>query len=358
MLRRLIVFLGCWLALGFSVGTLTLLGPARWVVSAIRSQGSPDSWEEGAIRIIVAALTLITGLLAWKLSRFFLSPSGKSRKLATAVLMLAALGTSLWHWLHPQGLQNQNFSNPKARFTIGPAPVEQDFVRLKKEGYTAVLSLLSPAVVPFEPILLQQEEGYARQAGLTFINIPILPWLSDNIESIEKIRNLARSPHAKEGRIYIHCYLGTDRVQIARRILEQMGETVATIGIRPSRTLDELPAMERGKVVHLPGDVYLVPYPTDEEFFGYLLNDNVRTVVSLLNPRNAADKPYIEREEKLLKEYGVAYRNFPLPKTPNLKAMRAVIENIASLEHPVAVHEFRSDTPIAQTFLKAYQSTD
>ena len=82
-----------------------------------------------------------------------------------------------------------------------------------------------------------------------------------------------------EKRFYIHCYLGKHRVDLVR-------QTVA-----PGEATEEhepLPdAFERGRLaVFGEEEVILGPYPTDEEWFDFVLRRDVEEVVSTLNPNN------------------------------------------------------------------------
>ena len=65
-------------------------------------------------------------------------------------------------------------------FTFGPYPTEDRLAALERDGYTAVISLLHPAVVPFEPKLIADETAAAERVGIEFIHLPMLPWIADN----------------------------------------------------------------------------------------------------------------------------------------------------------------------------------
>jgi protein tyrosine phosphatase (PTP) superfamily phosphohydrolase (DUF442 family) len=355
MFKRVLIFIFFWFLTGFTGGTLTLLGPVRGVTSILRAQGFPQASEDWAIRVIILLFVALTGWISWVISAFFLKPSRRPAKILLLLVLTTGAALSIRQWLQPKGLGGMDTASSQSRFTIGPCPVKFDFQRLKAQGYTTIVSLLHPAVVPFEPVLLKEETENAQAAGLKFLNIPMLPWLSENAEAVTKITELLGAP-TKDERYYIHCYLGTDRVQIVRRLLEKFGEKVGAVGLRPARTLDEISVMERGPVRHLRDDVYLIPYPTDEEFFGYLLNGKVQTVVSLLDPSDAEARLLVEREGQMLKSYDVSLAALPMPAKATEKQMQAVVAKIRSLPHPVVVHEFRSDSPVAEAFLKAYEA--
>ena len=88
-------------------------------------------------------------------------------------------------------------------------------IQLKREGFT-IVSLLHPAVVPFEPKLISDEKKLAESIGVPLIHVPMLPWVSGNQEALATIRQLAadRTRH-----FYVHCYLGQDRVRVVRHAI-------------------------------------------------------------------------------------------------------------------------------------------
>ena len=43
-------------------------------------------------------------------------------------------------------------------------------------------------------------------------------------------------------------------------------------------------------------DVHLTPYPSDDDCMSYIVTGRARSVVSLLDPHNAEDRPWIDRE--------------------------------------------------------------
>src|SRR5260221_7739275 len=75
-------------------------------------------------------------------------------------------------------------------FLFGSYPDDDDLRELKKKGVTAIVSLQSPAVVVEISGIAAERKAAARQ-GPRFFDAPILPWVSDNAESIEKIKQLA-----------------------------------------------------------------------------------------------------------------------------------------------------------------------
>jgi protein tyrosine phosphatase (PTP) superfamily phosphohydrolase (DUF442 family) len=240
------------------------------------------------------------------------------------------------------------------RFVFGPYPDRVALARLKRQGFTGVISLLHPAVAPFEPRLLAQERQAAREVGIQLIHTPMLPWISENEESTERIRQLARSG---QGRYYVHCYLGKDRVNVVRRLLMDGDASVAEARTENgARRIADMPAFERGGIYHFQ-DVHVGPFPTDEEWLGYVLSGSVKQVLSLLDTANAEDATWIAKERGLGRQYRMPVefapiRSFPFDPQQALAAARRA----KALPRPLMVHGFRTVSPAVEAFVQAYRT--
>lgn len=258
--------LGCT---GFVLGTLTLRGPVRWITAALRDSGAEQTAEDWVVRGTIVLLLLVS--------------------LGVAMLLVEA--------------------------------VRERLAELKERGFTGVITLLHPAVAPFEPALLEKEQEAARQVGIALVHTPMLPWVSQNEKSLETIRRLARSG---AGRYYVHCYLGKDRVNVVRR-------------------LADVPAFERGSIYHLPGGVHVAPYPTDEEWFGYVLSGSVKQVLSLLDPGSPDDSARVAEERALLAKYHIPLEIATIRSTPyDPEQALAAARRARALPKPLMVHAFRT----------------
>src|SRR5690349_17815869 len=206
-MKRTLLFLVLWLAIGFSIGTATLLGPVRWVTTLCRAHGFPEGVEKGSVQLLIVLLVAATGAVAWVLARAALASERIETHYGLPALALLAAGGAVWLWMTPAMLRTRNGAVTTAgtHFTFGPYPDEDRLRDLASERYTAVISLLHPAVIPFEPQLMAREDEAAAHAGIQVIHLPMLPWVSDNAAALAKVRDLAR---ARTGRYYVHCYLG------------------------------------------------------------------------------------------------------------------------------------------------------
>ena len=140
-----------------------------------------------------------------------------------------------------------------------------------------------------------------------------------------------------EKRYYIHCYLGKHRVDLVR-------ETAA-----PGEATEEdepLPdSFERGRLTTFGDEeVILGPYPTDEEWFEFVLRRDVDEIISTLNPKNPADVPWIEKEREIARENSLTFTLMPLnPNAPKPSAVKEIASYAQSRDHKVYVHSFNVD---------------
>jgi protein tyrosine phosphatase (PTP) superfamily phosphohydrolase (DUF442 family) len=264
----------------------------------------------------------------------------------------------IWLWMHPSLIQmgNREITEEKTgntEFFFGPYPSTEDLLRLKEEGYTAVISLLHPAVVPFEPKLLTDEQEAASSTGLKLIHIPMLPWVSDNKTSVEEIKNIAQYG---AGKYYVHCYLGKDRVNVVKRIIHNYGASLNYQEIDSTRILNETVVFERGKIYKIDEGVYLSPFPTDDEILRFILNGSIKKVVSLLNPQNPPDTMWINKEEKILSANLMPYETLPIEDNPlNSKKIFEIARVIKQMPRPLLIHAFLSNSPQTDAFIREYK---
>lgn len=351
------LFLCTWLAVGFAAGTLTLLGPVRWVTTAMRDGGSSAVAERMAVVAIIATYVSLSFIVSVILVKVAVRRGGWRRYAVPAGAWLAA-AACLWLWMTPHlvnGLQPVQ-TDTVARFTFGPYPERERFEQLREDGFTAVVSLLHPAIVPFEPTLIARERELAEEFGLEFIHAPMLPWVGDNAETLELLKGLAVRDI---GRYYVHCYLGRDRVGTVRALIERQGVTMlADVRAEPPTDFEfDKDRFERGPIVEIDEAVFVAPYPTDDEMFKYVLGGSFASIVSLLDPGNPDDRPWIEKEQQLLSDYGVPFSLQPVSwMNYSPSAALAAAEHVRSLPRPVLVHAFRSEGVAAGAFMLAYRS--
>jgi phytol kinase len=360
VLRRAVVFIVLWLLVGFSTGTSTLLGPVMWITEHGRAAGWSEGAESLVVRGVIAVYVAGSALIALWLTRIVVGSRLAHVRYGVPALALLAALSALWLWMTPGATAAWCAleTSPGSSFTFGPLPDEARMTELKRDGYTTVVSLLHPAVVPFEPRLITEGRASAERAGLEFINVPMLPWVSDNPEALTRIEELARTG---SGRYYVHCYLGRDRIRLARRVVERAEPAAETVLELAAPVLVDGQRFERGEVIEVEPNLWLTPYPTDDEMMRYILPGSHGAVVSLLDPGNPDDLPWIEKEGRLLAAHGVDFYPLPLPhRDYDPERAVAVAREVATLPRPLVVHAFHSPTsgrsPTAEAFLQAWRS--
>ncbi len=366
MLKKISAFAFVWLMVGFSTGTSTLLGPVGWITSVGRSGGWSQRLEDAVVAVVIVLYVLVSALIAAGLTRVVVATPHRHVRLGVPALTVLAAGGALGLWLNPQimGSDSGDEQQVGSSFTIGPYPTEQRMRDLKSEGYTGIISLLHPTVVPFESKLIADGRAAAERAGIRFIHVPMLPWIGDNSEALARIEELARSG---EGRYYVHCYLGKDRVRLAMRLIEEVepDASISTSDFLDAhvayRTLAQGTELERGKAVEVADRVFLLPFPTDSEMVSYIVPGTHGRVVSLLDPDNPDDRIWIEKERALLESYRIPLVERPLPIAPYDPARALEIaREVAELTRPMVIHAFLAfdsgRSPAAEAFLQAFRS--
>lgn len=343
--KNLLLFGFMWGCLGFALGCATLLGPVRWMVTYARDNNMADSTENLLVKAIIVLFILVSLITALFLTRRVLETSYKYVRITLPAAAFSGAVLMLSLFLNPKFLNqatasSADISNPE--FTFGPYPTAEILTDLKAEGYFAVISLLHPAVTPFEPMLLKDEQEAAQAIGLKVISIPMLPWISQNQEAIAQIKAIASNP---KGKYYVHCYLGKDRVNVVKRIIAKnttatVQAPVATEKASSTRSLEDISQFERGKITKLEKDVYFVPYPTDEEYMGYIIAPGTKQIVSLMAPSDLEAKARIDDEKKLLNTYQVNFKVIPINSPISEKQVKKLLDTLATLPRPLVIHRF------------------
>jgi protein tyrosine phosphatase (PTP) superfamily phosphohydrolase (DUF442 family) len=330
------LFLLCF---GFAGGVLFLLVFMVPVERGLADRGL----AQGLVDAVMAALVfgwVLVSLLATAIYGRLLLSQRRNLPLAVGALGLAlASAFVIFYFLLDTDLMvavgelnDQNVSTE--RLTFGAYPDEQRLEDLKAQGYDGVVTLLNPNI-PFEKVLLEREKEAGEEVGIPVHSFPMLPWISSNDDAIRGIERLVGDG---EKRYYIHCYLGKHRVDLVR-------QQVAPEGAATNEDEPLPDAFERGRLaVFDEEEVILGPYPTDEEWFEFVVRRDVKEVVSTLDPNNPADVPWIEKEREIAKENGMTFTLMPLnPNSPNPARVEELASYARSRDHKVYVHSFNVD---------------
>ncbi|MHB0948547.1 MAG: protein-tyrosine phosphatase family protein [Gemmatimonadaceae bacterium] len=342
--RFLATFGLVWMVVGLFTGTLVLVILVRWLIGLLRHFGFGQTAESRVLIGVILLFVLGSFLLARALvRRLFRMQTATARRLALASLVLP-FGVSAYVWSDPGrtlaaiagSSETKVAMSGGPEFIFGAYPDYQKLQQLKREGITSVVSLQHPGVV-VELQGIRAEREAARQLGIHLIQAPMLPWISDNEASLALIRQIALKGH---GRYYVHCGLGRDRVNVAKRLIESLqGES------RVRSTADLKDALgfanrarpfERGVPQRLAPDVWVVPYLNASEFFGYILQGRAGHVILALDTTVAAQRAWLMQAERQMRSYMVPFEVFPV-REAGREQLDALASRIRALKAPVTV---------------------
>ncbi|MBI3962177.1 MAG: DUF2341 domain-containing protein, partial [Deinococcus sp.] len=225
---RLTHHLFLWLWIGFIGGTGILFLIAMPLAARLRTAGTAQKDIDFILTTIAGAWVVASAIAACFVGRRLQRSVARIRAHACGVLLSAAVFVAfLQAGSGPFSTFLVSREVVTERFIFGPYPDEAEIKRLAGEGFTGIITLLSP-IIPFEAVLLAQERAAARAAGLELVEAPMFPWVSANEEVLAMIRQLVESG---TGRYYVHCYAGRDRTDLARSvILEATGIKARPLG--------------------------------------------------------------------------------------------------------------------------------
>jgi protein tyrosine phosphatase (PTP) superfamily phosphohydrolase (DUF442 family) len=351
------LFAFIWLTIGFALGFAVLMGPVRWVANYSRENNYSDSREALLIKGLIGVFIILSFIVSLLLSSGVIKSKSKYTKIVIPVVCLALAVFAVSKLLNPQnlkGLASARTNTDNKQFTFGSYPTIDELETLKNEGYTSVISLLHPAVTPFEPVLLEEEKVNCKKVGLSIISIPMLPWVSDNEEALNKIKQLAKS---NEGKYYVHCYLGKDRVNVVKRIISTYNKSVEFVPEKSNaRSLESVTSFERGAITQISKGVFFTPYPTHEEYTGYLVAGGVQQVISLMDTTDNEQKGRIDEERKLLSTYHIPFKIITIQSAKDKKELAILKQAIATMPKPLVIHRFFSNKPADLEILEAIKS--
>ena len=358
-----------WLLVGLVLGTAVLIGPVRLITEGMGEAGWEQSSQDHVLIVVILIYLVISLLLTRYIVGIMFRARNRNTRLAiAAVFTLLAAGTA-WQWANPARMLAGIAGGGEAgmfnvvggpRFIFGAYPDEPKLRQLKRQGVSAVISLQHPGVVIEREGIIAERES-AKRLHLALIQAPMLPWVSNNEGSLEKLRLIARTG---KGVFYVHCGLGRDRVNVAKRVIESEGNRVAlSSDIKAATTFADRPdPFERGSLAHFDREKWLIPYPNKHEMFGFVLGGQGGQVVSLLDPLDPEQSAWNREMEPLMKEYSIPFTMRPLPANNPARAIQ-IAREIRATPGPVAVivaqtpnedGKPRSHTQAAFAFLKAY----
>jgi len=365
-IQSIILFLYLWLCIGFPMGLWILLaGPSKWLSEYARSTDMEISKENIFGKLIIILYVIVAFLLALFIHRIVKRPTAKIIKWMLPGILTIILFTSVYIFsFHPQWLIGysegvpvrnveikQGENSNELEFVFGSYPNEEMIKSLKEQGYTGIISLLHEMVIPAEPALIKDEIEIAEKYGIKVINMGMLPWISGNEKTLEQAKEFIKN---ETGLYYVHCYLGRDRVNIFKSAVKKYGVKTTSESTIINRRLEDFPTWERGDYFKLEEDVYLTPYPTDDEFMKYVLNDFFKSVISLLDSNEVRNQQWIEKENKIFTDYPMEHVNYPLISPFGQEDLDQLKTLISTKEKPILLHRFLTSDPISKFIIKHY----
>ena len=306
-------FLYLWLMVGMVLGTIVLLLPVRWILAGMQRVAWGQSWQDIVLIVVILAYVALSWLVTRILHRLIFATLSKVVRIGIPVAATALAVTTLWLWSNPGGLFASLAGGSISRLSMhsgavwefGPYPDSETLRRLKREGYTAVITLEHPGDL-VERQGIEEERRQSREIGFKLIEAPMLPWVSNNQASLELIRSIAREG---TGRYYVHCGLGRDRVNLVKHMLEGMGgRTVAAKGYVEGNFFDtRIPNFERGQLGTFGADKWLVPYPDKHEMLGNILQGKTARMILALDTTDAKQREWWAEARATFKEYAIPF---------------------------------------------------
>ncbi len=341
-----------WLLVGLVLGTAVLIGPVRVLTEGMGEAG----WEQRSQDHVLIVVILLYLALSLVVTRYVVGVMLRARNRNTrwgiaAVFTMVGAATA-WQWQNPANLLASIAGGGDAgtfaaaggaEFIFGAYPDEDKLRELQVRGITAVISLQHPGVI-VEREGISAEKDATKLLGITLIQAPMLPWVSDNAESLAKLRMIARRG---QGKFYVHCGLGRDRVNVAKRVIEAEGKKVEVASnlIAATNFADRATEFEHGSLTEIDDGKWIVPFLNEHEMFGYLLGGQGGRVISLLD---TAHQEQAERQ-RLMRRHLIDH-NVPFTAMPLRIGDRARAREIARAIHamPGKLTIVAPETPTAE----------
>jgi protein tyrosine phosphatase (PTP) superfamily phosphohydrolase (DUF442 family) len=365
-IQSIILFLYLWLCIGFPMGLWILLaGPSKWLSEYARSTDMEVSKENLFGKLIIILYIFVAFFLALFIHRIVKRSKNKLTKwMLPSILTIILLASVYIFSFYPQWLisysgeipvknvvMDQDKNSDQLEFVFGSYPNEAMIKSLKDQGYDGIISLLHELVVPAEPTLMKNEIEIAKKYDIKLINMAMLPWISGNEETLQFAKKFIEN---EKGLYYVHCYLGRDRVNIFKSVAKKYGAKTTAKSIVINRRLEDSPSWERGDYFKLEEGVYLTPYPTDDEFMKYVLNDYFKTVISLLDNKIESNQKWIAKEDKLFSDYPMEYIHYPTASPLDREGLDQLKILINTNEKPILLHGFLTIDPISKFIIENY----
>ena len=359
-----------WLTIGLFTGTLVLVLAVRGIMNVLHRLNWGQAAQNRLLILVIVLFVALSSMLARRVVRMLYRRAPTTRRVALVALAVPAI-LSVYAWSNPTrflssiagttGSMYAMQNGPK--FMFGSYPDEERLRALKKQGVTTVVSLQSPSVF-VEISGINEERDAAARAGLKFVEAPMVPWVSDNTESLEMIKQLAL--HGS-GTYYVHCGLGRDRVNIVKRVIESLepvtgARVAATGGLQAAASFERrTERFERGMPMKVQDGAWVVPLLNGAELHGFILQGHAGHLLVVLDSSNTEQYAWLVDARQKMRQYAVQYELLQYPAPKGDTSTVAVVSRVRTLEPPFTVMvpsmtDRLGDPidPVARAIAKAY----
>ena len=337
-----------WFTIGLFTGTLVLVIAVRGILSVIQKFGWDQTAQNRILIGIILLFVVLSFMLARRVVRVLYRQTPRARKVGLVALAIPA-AASMYAWSNPTRFLaafagttagSVQMAGGGPTFMFGSYPDEDELRLLKKQGVTTIVPLQDPRVL-VELQGIEEEKKSAAREHMTLIEAPMLPWVSDNTASLAIIKDLAL--HGK-GTYYVHCGLGRDRVNIAKRVIESV-QPQSNARLAATKSLQHAAGFEtrtepfqRGRLIKLGEQSWLVPFPNADEFYGFIIQGQPGHVFLVLDPADTLQSSWIAQATKDMRQYVVKYTFVPMSAADTAPAKLArIVAQVRAQAPPVTV---------------------
>jgi protein tyrosine phosphatase (PTP) superfamily phosphohydrolase (DUF442 family) len=319
----------------FAIGGIYLL----FFIVPIEQWFFNEGLSQRGIDIVMNSFIILYAVSMLVMSIFYyvvvIKKDWKKTRYSTLAISFVVASYVLFLFLNPTQAAIQQLQGEVEevdRFVFGPYPDEDKLKQLRDEGYTGVITLLSPTI-PFEKVLLDKELSNGEAVGLPIYSFPMLPWVSDNKKALTGITQLINS---NNGKFYVHCYLGKHRVDLAQTTI------FAALGNENEKFYSHPDAIERGPIYTFNKNrLVLGAFPTDEEWFHIVLRPGTKEIISTLDPANPENKQWINKASSIAQDHGMIFTELPVISAEDKVNLEKLYQHVTALDHRTYVFDFR-----------------
>jgi len=336
-------FFYMWLIIGLVLGTAVLVGPVRLLTEGMGEAGWEQNSQDHVLIVVILLYLAVSMIITRYVVGIMFRARNRNTRWAIAAVFTVLAAATAWQWSNPAKLlagiagggDGGRLSGVGgAEFIFGAYPDEDKLRALQLEGINSVISLQHPGVI-VEREGINAERNATKRLGMTLIQAPMLPWVSNNAQSLKKLRLIARRG---QGKFYVHCGLGRDRVNVAKRVIEAEGTRVAVASdLREAPSFNDLTEpFVRGSIAHVDSGKWIIPYPDEHEMFIYLLGGQNARVVSLLDTTDRTQAEWQGVMQRQLQEAVVPFTAMPLRRGDSRRA-REIARAIHAMPERVTI---------------------